>query len=306
MNAIQKLIRGNRMHIDCAALICALMLCVLPNSTHAQQKKNKTNVAAPPVNAALPALTRATTRHEVRRFGYGGTLTILGAPSGSITIEAWPRNEVDITADIELRADTEEELTRLASVNTFTLDEDANHLRLLTVGTHDKTYMRRVAKDFPKKLLPLPWKIDYRIRVPALTDIEVDAGRGAFSLAGVEGALSLRALESEATLSLTGGQVTATIGSGHVNINLATRSWRGKGADIRLATGDITLALPVGFSGDIDADILRSGHIENSFPALLPRPSTTNTERSINARAGAGGATLAFKIGEGTLRIKKQ
>ena len=35
-------------------------------------------------------------------------------------------------------------------VNTFVLDEDANHIRVLTMGTHDKAFMRTVAKKFPK------------------------------------------------------------------------------------------------------------------------------------------------------------
>ena len=41
-------------------------------------------------------------RHERRRLGYGSTVAIVGAPQGSITVQGWPRNEVEITADIEL------------------------------------------------------------------------------------------------------------------------------------------------------------------------------------------------------------
>ncbi len=64
-----------------------------------------------------PSLTSTTTRHETRRFAYGGTVTIVGAPVGSISVAGWPRSEVEITADIELHADTEENLARLASIN---------------------------------------------------------------------------------------------------------------------------------------------------------------------------------------------
>ncbi|HEX8145204.1 MAG TPA: hypothetical protein VF553_21740 [Pyrinomonadaceae bacterium] len=274
-----------------------------------QQKKNKkdapSTAAATTTAAQAPKLARTTTRHEVRRFGYGGALTILGAPAGSITIEAWPRSEVDITADIELRADTEEDLTRLAAVNTFLLDEDTNHLRILSVGTHDRATMKRVAKGFPKQLLGLPWKIDYRIRVPAITDIEIDAGRGPITLKGVEGAIRLTALEGDMTLNPAGGLLTATVGAGHVNITLASRNWRGAGADIRLATGDLTLELPAGYSGDINADILRTGRIENQYPTLEPCERTTFTPRSIKGRAGAGGPQLSLTVGDGILRIKK-
>src|SRR3982751_2346951 len=80
-------------------LLCALAsLAFIPAGA---QQGNRRNANAAATNAVL--LTRTTTRHETRKLGYGGTLTILGAPSGSITIEAWQRSEVEITADIELK-----------------------------------------------------------------------------------------------------------------------------------------------------------------------------------------------------------
>jgi hypothetical protein len=105
-------------------------------------------------------LTRTTTRHESCRFGYGGTVTLIGAPKGSVTVEGWTRNEVEVTAEIELKAETENDLNQLATVNTFVFDEDLNHVSILTTGTHDRAFMKKQAKNFPKKLLNLPWKID--------------------------------------------------------------------------------------------------------------------------------------------------
>jgi hypothetical protein len=292
-------IKGARIR---SSILFILVPFVFHPAISAQQKDKKD---APPQQQLL-ALTRTNARHEVRRFPYGSSLTIVGAPAGSITIEAWPKSEIDITADVELHANTEADLSLLAAVNTFTVDEDANHLRILTTGTHDKIFMRRVAKKFPKILLNLPWKIDFHIRVPPLCDIEIDAGRGAITLAGVEGALSLKALESNANLTLTGGAVNATIGAGSVQVNLATRSWRGAGASIQLALGDMTVELPPGFNADINADVLRTGQIENGYEALVPQERTSLTPRSIHGRAGAGGATLSFTVTDGTLRIKKR
>jgi hypothetical protein len=269
------------------------------------QQKNKKDAPAPPATTPAPGLTRTTTKHEVRRFGYAGALTIIGAPAGSITIEAWPRSEVDITADLELHADTEEDLARLSAVNSFMLDEDSNRLRILTTGTHDKAFMKREGKGFPKNLLGLPWKADYRIRVPAMTDIEVNAGRGPITLNGVEGTIRLMALESNVTLNLTGGSVTATVGAGTVNIALAARSWHGAGLDIQLAKGDITLEIPQGYSGDINATIINTGQIVNEYKELEPLERTSFTARSIKARSGAGGPTLSLTVRDGTVSIKK-
>jgi len=251
-----------------------------------------------------PLLTRTTTRHESQRLGYGGTVTIVGAPKGSITVEGWNKSEVEVTADIELQAETEADLDQLATVNGFVFDEDLNHVSLLTTGTHDRIYMKRF-KNFPKKLLNLPWKIDFRVRVPATTDLEINAGHGAVKIAGIEGAMRISATESETALKLTGGVVSTTVTAGNVTLSIPARSWRGGGADIRVAAGVLNIELPTGFNGDIDADILRTGRIVNEYEGLQVREKPGINDRVIRARAGAGGAFFKFTVGDGTLNLKK-
>ncbi|MBA2340312.1 MAG: hypothetical protein H0V88_07940, partial [Pyrinomonadaceae bacterium] len=288
-------------------LILSLFLALLSfsfSATAQSRRKQPTTEIAP-----TPLLTRTTTRTETRRLSYGGTLTLTGAPTGSITIEAWPQNEIEITADIELRAPREEDLARLAAVNNFVVDKDANHINITTTGTHDRRFMRRTDKNFPKELLGLPWKIDYRIRVPAFTDMEIYGGRGAINITNVEGAIRLNAGESQTTLTLTGGGLLATVERGSVLLRVPVRSWRGRGVEVRLAQGDMDVELAPNFNADITASILRTGRIENSYPSLLPRESDQHsappTERNLQARAGAGGAPFSFTVGDGTLRIKQ-
>jgi hypothetical protein len=264
--------------------------------------------SSPQKNRSTPTaslLTRSSTRREGRRFGYGGTVTVVGAPTGSITVEGWPRAEVEVVAEVEQKAESEDDLIRLAAVNSFVFDDDANHVSILTTGTHDKAFMRRAAKGFPKHLLSQPWKIDYRIRVPANTDLEINAGRGPVKLSGIEGAIRISAVEGDASLFLTGGIVSATIASGNVLVSIPVRSWRGGGADVRVAAGMLTVELLPGFNGDIDADILRTGRIEDSYGGLESREKPGITPTIMRARAGAGGAFFKFTVGAGTLLIKK-
>jgi hypothetical protein len=180
-----------------------------------------------------------------------------------------------------------------------------NHLSILTTGTHDRTYMKRSAKNFPKKLLNMPWKIDYRLRVPVNTDLEINAGHGTVKLSGVEGALRVSATESETALTLTGGVVSTTVTAGSINLTIPARSWRGSGADIRLASGTINVDLPAGFSGDIDADVLRTGKIVNTYDALQSREKPGITEHTVRARAGAGGPFFKFTVGDGVVNIRQ-
>ncbi len=280
-------------------IVCLFVTLLTPTPIISQEKKDAA--------AALPEqlLKRSTTRRETRRFNYGGTVTVVGAPRGSVTIEGWQRNEVELVADLELNAPTEADLDQLAAVNTFVFDEDMNHVSVLTTGTHDRAYLKKVAKNFPKKLLNLPWKIDYKLRVPANSDLEINAGYGPVKVSGVEGAMRISATESETALTLTGGLVSTTVTAGIVTLSVPVRSWRGGGAEIRLATGVINVDLPAGFNGDIDAEILRNGKIVNSHDGLLPREKPGITERTMRARAGAGGAFFKLTVGDGTVNIRK-
>lgn len=280
------------------ALILFAASLLFTSAVIAQQKK------APALNPT-PQLVRTTTRHELRRLPYGGTLTIIGPPDSSITIEGWQRSEVEINAEIQLRADTETDLDMLAAVNTFVIDEDVNHLRVMSTGTHDKAFMRSVAKRFPKTLLGLPWRIDYRIRVPFTIDLDINAGRGPISIGGVEGNIQLSAAASVANLKLTGGTLTATIATGTVKLEIPTKSWRGVGAVLRVAAGDISVEIPTGFSGEFDAAILRSGKIDASYEEL-GRATRGVDPRTLAARAGAGGAAFKLTVGDGVIAIKKQ
>jgi len=261
--------------------------------------------ALPQTAPEIQLLTRTTTRRETRRFAFGGTVTLIGAPKGSVTVEGWSRNEVELTADIELKGPTEADLDQLALVNSFLFDEDLNHISILTTGTHDRIFMKRSAKNFPKKLLNLPWKIDYRLRVPANTDLEINAGHGSVKLTGVEGALRVSATESETALTLTGGVVSTTVAAGVVTLTVPSRNWRGSGAEIRIASGTINVDLPPGFSGDIDAEILRTGKIVNGYEGLASREKPGITERTVRARVGSGGPFFKFTVGDGTVNIRK-
>ena len=126
----------------------------------AQKEKN-------PSGPAAANLKRTIHRRATHRLPYGGSMTLVAPPVSSITIEGWSRSEIDIEADIELQAPTEADLDLLAAINNFAVDVDTNHVRILSSGTHDKKYLQRVAKKFPKTLVGLPWKIDFRLKIPA-------------------------------------------------------------------------------------------------------------------------------------------
>lgn len=248
-------------------------------------------------------IKRTNYKTETMDFGVGGTISIVGAPQGSIKIEGWNKNQIEVTAEVEMQAESEADLAELAKVNQFTIDEDFGHVRITTVGTHNKDYMKRVAKKFPKRLLGLPFKVDYVVKVPNFSDLEVDGGIGDFSLSNVEGLIRVNYIETNAKLNLAGGMFVGTIGKGDVTVVIPNRSWRGRSVDVQLVNGTLTAQLPLNLNAALDATILRTGKIENLIATLKPRDRTKFSDKSIAAKAGNGGAPMAFTVGDGNLKL---
>lgn len=249
-------------------------------------------------------LKRTIYKTDKLDFGAGGTVTIVGAPNGSIEIEGWQKNEVEISAEIEVQAGTETDLAMLSEINNFVLEESMGHLSIISVGTHDKQYMKRTAKKFPKHLLALPFRIDYKVKVPVFCDLEIDGGSGDFNLSNVDGTMKVNYLNSNAKLALVGGMMNATFGEGTVDISIPTRGWRGRFADVQLAKGDMNVQLPLSLNAELTASILSTGKIENLYKYLKPIARKDKfSDQSIVAKAGNGGVTLKFTVGNGNLKL---
>jgi hypothetical protein len=250
-------------------------------------------------------LRRTTTKTDRFDFGAGGTVAIVGAPNGSIRVEGWQNNEVEITAEIELQAATEADLARLAEVTGFTTEESQARTGIISLGTHNKAAMKKSHKKFPKELMGLPFRIDYVIHVPKYCDLEIDGGKGDLSVTGVDGSMRINFLETNAEIAVLGGPTNVTVGSGIVDVGFGVHGWRGRAANIQVATGNLNVRLTPNVSAEIDASILRTGKIENSILDLKPRDRKVPfTERSIIAKKGVGNVPLIFTVGDGTLKLE--
>ena len=258
------------------------------------------------LTAAQAQVKRTITKTEIVDFGSGGTLTVTGAPNGSVRIVGAQTNEVEITATIEIEAPNAAGLDKLAEVTNFIAEGSASRVIVTSIGTHAKQLLKKSGKKIPKELLGLPFRIDYVIRVPRYIDLEIDGNKGDLAVENIEGSMRINFLETNAKVAIISGSINVTVGKGNVDLAFAAKGWRSRVVNVQVATGDLNVHLPTNLSAELDAIVLRTGTIENLFPDLKPRDRKVPfTERSIIAKAGVGGVSLKFSVGDGTLRLDK-
>ena len=249
---------------------------------------------------------RTTTKTDRFDFGSGGTIVINGAPNGSVKVQGWSKNEIEITAEIEVQAANESDLDKLMAVTGFVTDESTIKTSVITVGVHNKFGLKKVPKDFPKQLMGLPFSVNYVLNVPRFADLEIDGGKGDLTIAGVEGTIRANFIESKANVEVIAGNTTVIVGTGTLDVAFGVRGWRGRFSDIQIASGDLRVSLPSNMSAEIDASILKTGAIENLISDLKPRDRKVPfTDRSIIAKAGVGGAPLKFVVGTGNMKLER-
>ncbi len=249
---------------------------------------------------------RTITKTEVVDFGAGGTLTVTGAPTGSVSIVGAQTKEIEIVATIELEAPNAAGLDKLAEVTGFVTEAGASRVIVTSIGTHAKQLLKKSGKKLPKELLGLPFRIDYLIRVPLYTDLEIDGGIGDLAVENVDGSMRINFIESNAKVGIISGSTNITVGKGNVEVAFAAKGWRSRLVNVQVASGDLNIHLPPNLSAELDAIVLRNGSIENTFPDLKPRDRKVPfTERTILAKAGVGGVSIKFGVGDGMIRLDK-
>ncbi|CAN5591364.1 hypothetical protein BH10ACI3_BH10ACI3_04730 [soil metagenome] len=249
-------------------------------------------------------IKRTTTKTDRFDFGSGGTVTITGAPNGSITVVGTNKHEIEIIARIELEAASEADLDKLAQLTGFITDESNVRTAITTVSTSNSFGAKKLPKGFPKQLIGLPFRVDYIVNVPHFTDLEIDGGKGDLSVTGTEGAMKINFMETNAKVEVIGGLAMMTFGIGNIDVAFGTKGWRGRAATVALATGNLSISLPSNMSAQIDAGVLKTGSIDNKLPELKPLDRKIPfTDKSIAAKAGVGGAPLKFTVGDGTLKL---
>ena len=213
----------------------------------------------------------------------GGTFSLANV-NGSIEVEGWSREEVQITALQTTRAGAVEKsgvkievLTRLDGITVRTIYPEGEGV---DVG------------------------VEYHVRVPHRVRLE--------SVATVNGSVRIRAVEGAGVLRTVNGNIEFYDGAGHFdarstngNIYMELRhlgDTRAEGdapATIETINGTVVLALPSQTNSDLD---IRS--LNGDFSSELPvERSASAGGRQLRCRLGTGGRRLRIQTTNGAVRL---
>ena len=249
-------------------------------------------------------LKRTTTKTESIPIGPGSTFSIMGAPMGDISVEAAAGSTVELTATIEVQAMSEADLAGAAALTGYVTQEELGRVGIVSIGSDTRRKFTNEEKKLIKRLQGLPYRIDYTVKLPKYTSVEIDGGVGKISLFGTEGQHKIKGVDSDLRVTASGSTfINLMKGKVHVELLGGTRF---EGIDASVVSGDIDVLRFHSVSGDVDASVLRTGKILNNDPELreIDKRKFPFSEKLVKARAGAGGTGIKLTVGDGNISLQ--
>jgi DUF4097 and DUF4098 domain-containing protein YvlB len=199
--------------------------------------------------------------------------------NGTIDVQGWDRNEVEIHA-VKTAKHKEADLERV------TIDVDAK-LDSVSITTR---YPQNEGVEVA---------VDYTIHVPHGARLEhIGTVNGTLRIAGVETVEDLRTVNGNIEVYEGGGSVHAHTTNGNVHLELAHLHDK-NGASAETTNGSVVLALPSTAQADLEARCLNG----NFFSELPIAMESSQKPREIHGKLGQGGVPIHLRTVNGGIRV---
>lgn len=199
--------------------------------------------------------------------------------NGSVRIDAWERDVVEIRAVKSTRRDPSD------------LDRVQIEIRS---GADGLTVHTRYPEDAGVDV-----SVDYHLRVPARVRLtRIETVNGNLRVAGVEGTGRLRSVNGNVELYDGAGRFSARTTNGNVRIELR-RLEAGAPMALETVNGSVVIALPPDAGAELDVSS-SNGDFLSELPLVAERADTGGGFR---ARLGRGGGLLQVRTVNGGIRV---
>jgi len=212
------------------------------------------------------------------RLPSGGTFTLANV-NGSVWVEGWDREEVQISAVKSTRSNPQdlervkiEVSTSTAAVNVRTIYPPDDGVEVT---------------------------VDYRIRVPRRVQLaSLQTVNGNLLLHDVEGSGDIHTVNGDVTLNDAVGRLNARTTNGTVQMELHTRQLT-QAVELGVVNGLVLVALPDDFSANLEIN-----SVNGDFQSVLPvKVQGSMASREFRGTLGHGGSPLRIRTVNGKIRV---
>jgi DUF4097 and DUF4098 domain-containing protein YvlB len=228
-----------------------------------------------------------------RSFTVGeGAEFILRNVNGDIEVSSWDRDEIEVRAMIEIKGPSKSKAEELYEKIEFLIEEKERYLSIEA----DLPRVRQVGFLFGNHI---SITVDYEIRVPVTTDLDLtsvngdvdaEAVRGRFDIRTTNGSIDLRGMKGTGEVKTVNGGVKCRI----------VEFPKGGSLDIKTTNGGVRLYLPEGVGGSLEAKTVNGG-IDLDIPLSK---SIRVKRRSISGVLGDGEGKILVKTTNGGISIE--
>jgi hypothetical protein len=199
--------------------------------------------------------------------------------NGTIDVQGWDRNEVEIHA-VKTAKQKESDLERVW------IDVDARPDAVSITTRYPQNEGVEVA-------------VDYTIHVPHGARLEhIGTVNGTLRIAGVEAVEDLHTVNGNIEVFEAGGSVHAHTTNGNVHLELAHVQDK-NGATAETTNGSVVLALPSNAQADLEARCL-NGNFYSELPIAM---ESSQRPREMHGKLGHGGVSIHLRTVNGSIRV---
>jgi Putative adhesin len=232
--------------------------------------------------AVLSGPSRAAdeTFHHVYPLGAGGSF-VLENVNGSVHVEGWDRDEVEVSA---VKTGTSE--TR--DVQQVKIEVDNSKPNQISVHTrYPKGQGAEVA-------------VEYHVHVPYRVLLgSVGTVNGSVVVRGVEGGGDLRSVNGNIEVSDSSGRFSEKTTNGDIRLELH-QLIEGGPMNLETVNGSVLLGLPAGAKADLKV-LSMNGDVYSELP--IPRTAGAPAPHAFKAKLGTGGGEISVRTVNGGIRL---
>ena len=219
--------------------------------------------------------------------------------NGSIEVESWAENQIEIIAYKKVRASSREKAEKLMEYLEIKIDQSGDHLQIETIPP-------RKNKDndggFIAWLFSLGdnggASVDYVIKVPEKMDLDLNSTNGGIRVNDCEGVIDLKTTNGKIVAENIKGSTNCKTTNGSIKVYL-DKVYPKEDMTFKSTNGSIKVYLPRDINADVEAKTT-NGSIDCDLPVKGER---SKSKHHYYGEINDGGSLIYLKTTNGSIRI---